>query len=319
MQLRSLQLFCSVAQLRSFSRAAGTHGVTQSAASQAVQHLEEHLGVQLIDRSKRPLVLTHAGHVFHDGVLKLLGDYRSIEQEVRSLGRQLQGKVTVAAIYSVGLSYMPDATAEFAQLHPGVEVRIEYASPSRVVELARDGAVDFALISYPQGTRSLRSVLWQREPMRLISAPDHPLASRRDVRLSDLNGISMIGFDPGLKVRREIDHYLARHGVAPKVVMEFDNLDSIIRAIQASRGIGILPEASVRRETAAGSLRVVACDDLSLVRPLGIIRRRSGRLGPAAREFAAMLLGRPLEPDGHGSGEADGRARRKKPPSPAPL
>jgi DNA-binding transcriptional LysR family regulator len=79
--------------------------------------------------------------------------------------------------------------------------------------------------------------------------------------------------------------------------MEFDNADSMIRAIQANRGIGIVPEAAVRRETANGSLRVVACRELRITRPLGIIFRRSGRLSRAASEFGSLLLGRPIEAD----------------------
>lgn len=296
MQLRSLELFCSVAQQRSFSRAAETHAVTQSAVSQAVLHIEEALGARLVDRSKRPLNLTDAGAVFHKGLRKILGDYRALEQEVRCLGSRLQGRVRVAAIYSVGASYMPEATAAFQQMHPDVEIRIEPATPTRVVELASSGEADFGLISYAKGTRALRSTHWQKEPMRLICAPEHPMATAGDVQLAALNNLPMIGFETSLKVRREIDQFFVHHGVRPNYQFEYDNLDSMIRAIQANRGIGILPEAAVRRETAAGSLRVVACPELSLQRPLGIIRRRSGKLSPAAREFAEMLLGKPLEP-----------------------
>lgn len=297
MHLRSLELFCSIAQHRSFSRAAVAHGMTQSAASQAILHLEEEVGAQLIDRSKRPLVLTRAGSVYHEGVRRLMGDYRAVEQEVRCLGSQLAGRLTVASIYSVGLSYMPSATKAFSEMHPEVEVRVEYASPSRVLDLASSGEVDLGLVSYPRGTRTVRAVLWQKEPMRLISSPEHPFASRRDVTLSELHQLPMIGFEGGLKVRRGIDQYLAKFGVRPRITMEFDNLDSIIRAIEANHGIGILPEAAVRRETANGSLRVVACSELMLQRPLGIVRRRSRRLSPAAREFAEMLMGKPLEPE----------------------
>ncbi|SRR6056297_129892 len=296
MQLRSLELFCSVAQLRSFSRAADAHAVTQSAVSQAVLQIEQQLGVRLVDRSKRPLVLTDAGSIYHGGLRRVLGDYRALEQEVRCLGSRLQGRVRVAAIYSVGASYMPEATAAFEQLHPDVEVRIEPATPSRVVELASSGEADFGLISYPKGSRTIRSIQWQKEPMRLIASPDHPLASVGDIDLKALHNLPMIGFETSLKVRREIDHFLAQHGVRPSYSMEFDNLDSLIRAIQANRGIGILPEAAVRRETASGYMRVVACPALSLERPLGIVRRRSGKLSPAALEFAEMLLGKPLDP-----------------------
>lgn len=296
MHLRSLELFCSVAQLRSFSRAADAHAVTQSAASQAVLQLEQNLGVRLVDRSKRPLRLTDAGTVYHTGLRKVLGDYRALEQEVRYLASRLQGIVRIAAIYSVGASYMPEATAAFQQLHPDVEVRIEPASPTRVLELAASGEADLGLMSYCKGTRSIRSAHWQKEPMCLIAAPEHPLAGKGEVDLTALHNLAMIGFETTLKVRREIDLFLSRQDVRARYCLEYDNLDSIIRAIQANAGIGILPEASVRRETASGTLKVVPCSELSLQRPLGIVWRRSGKVSLAAAEFAEMLLGKPLEP-----------------------
>lgn len=295
MHVRTLQIFCSVASHGSFSRAAASLGLTQSAASQAVHHLEDHLGIQLIDRTNRPLALTRAGRVYRDGAQKLVHDFQALEDEVRAMSQRLVGQVKIASIYSVGLSYLPEATAEFATLHPSVEVVVEYTKPSRVAKLVAGGDVDLGLISYPEDARSLRHVIWQREPMRLICAPGHQLAGRREVRVADLNGIPMVAFETGLAIRREIDRYLSDLGVRPRIAMEFDNIDSLIRAVQANQGIGIMPEAAVRRETANGSLRILPCSDLRLNRPLGIAWRRGGRLGPAAREFAALLLGRPLD------------------------
>lgn len=301
MHLRTLQIYCAVAHYGSFSRAASSLGLTQSAASQAVLHLEEHLGVQLIDRSTRPLVLTRAGQVYRAGAQKMLHDYQAVEEEVQAMGTKQVGRVTIAAIYSIGLSYLPDATAEFRRLYPEMEVTVEYTKPNRVVELVEGGDVDLGLVSYPEEARSVRSVLWQREPMRVICAPGHPLASRRDVRLADLNGLPMIAFETGLVIRRGIDRHLSQRRVKPRVSMEFDNIDSLIRAVQANEGISIIPEAAVRRETAMGSLCVLSCVDLDLTRPLGIAWRRGGRLGPAALAFAELLLGRPLEDRGQRS------------------
>jgi DNA-binding transcriptional LysR family regulator len=131
--------------------------------------------------------------------------------------------------------------------------------------------------------------------MRIVCSSEHPLADQHEVTLYQLRRLDMIGFDRGLQLRHEIDQCLARAGIEVNVRMEFDNADSMIRAIQANRGIGIVPEAAVRRETANGSLRVVACRELRMTRPLGIIFRRSGRLSRAASEFGSLLLGRPLE------------------------
>ena len=93
---------------------------------------------------------------------------------------------------------------------------------------------------------------------------------------------------------RAVDSFLVRNGVSVDVTMEFDNIDSMIRAVEANQGMSILPEATVRKETASGSLRVVACKQLKLTRPLGIIAKRAGKLTRAADEFASMLLGRAI-------------------------
>jgi DNA-binding transcriptional LysR family regulator len=306
-----------VADHRSFSKAAADHRLTQSAVSQAMHQLEESLGVQLIDRAKRPLVLTKAGSAYFKGLRGIVRDYHRLEQEVRGVSEQLRGRVTVGAIYSVGLSYMPDATAEFAKMHPEVEVRTEFGHSQRVVEMTLDGQVDFGLVSFPRSTKQLKYVLWQQEPMRLICSDKHPLASRVEISLSELQGMEMIGFDRNLVLRTEIDQCLAKAGVTVDTRMEFDNADSMVRAIQANRGIGIVPEASVRRETANGSLKVVACRELRMVRPLGIIFRRSGTLSRAADEFGSLLLGRPLGAEkksksGSGSAGVDGTPRSPK-------
>ncbi|TWU04227.1 HTH-type transcriptional regulator CysL [Stieleria varia] len=271
--------------------------LTQSGVSQAIQQLEESLGVILIDRSKRPLGLTGAGEVYYRGVRDLLGRYRRLEQEVVSTSKQLEGQVCVAAIYSVGLSYMPEATQAFKRLHPEVDLRLSFGRNERVMQMVVDGIVDIGLVSFPKNTKQVQSVLWQQEPIRLVCSPQHPFASRRDVSLSDLQGLEMVGFDRELELRQLIDQTLQRLGITVDVRMEFDNADSIVRAIQANQGIGILPEAVVRRETAVGSLQVVACPELRITRPLGIMFKRPGRLSRAANEFGSLLLGRPLEPD----------------------
>ncbi len=295
MQLRVLELFCSVAECRSFSRAAAESSLTQSAVSQSIQQLEEDLGVLLLDRTRRPLILTQAGEFYFSRVQQLLRSYHRIEQEVRSLGEKVAGQLNVGAIYSIGSTYMPAAKQEFRIRHPEVNVRFEYGSSEQVAALVANGSVDIGLVSYALSSSRIRAVQWQQEPMRVICAADHPFAKHTEIELSQLDGCEMIGFDSSLKVRRVVDAFLARSGVAVDVTTEFDNIDSMIRAVEANSGISILPEATVRKEIAAGSLRIVACKQMKLSRQLGIIVKRAGKITKAADEFASMLLGRSLD------------------------
>lgn len=269
--------------------------MTQSAVSQSIGHLEESLDTKLIDRSKRPLSLTKAGQIYLRGVREIVRQYRELEDQVHQHGQQLSGTVTIGAVYSVGLSYMPEATAAFEKRQPDVRVRTEFGSSQRVVEMVFDNEVDFGLVSFPRATRDLGAIPWLSEPMRLVCSADHPLADETEIPASRLQGMEMVGFERALVLRQAIDQCLKLAGISVVTSMEFDNADSMVRAIQAHRGIGMVPESAVRRETANGTLRVVSCRDIQMVRPLGIIFRKRGKLSRAAVEFGSLLLGREME------------------------
>jgi len=289
MHIKSLKVFCDVVGRRSFSRAATDNGISQSGASQIVHHLEDSLGVKLIDRSKRPFVLTTEGEVYYEGCRKLVQRYYALQEEVRSLHQEVEGRVNVASIYSVGLSYGRQLVDEFTRRHPKAAIHIEYHHPHRVYELVAEDQVDVGLISYAQATRTVKAVHWCEEPMMLVCSPSHPLAQSESINLADLNGLEIIGFDRDLKIRRRIDRHLAERGVEVCVRMAFDNIDTIKRAIEVNSGASLLPEPTVLRELHTAAFIAVPVRGLDLARPLGIIHRRGVELGKTARRFVQLL------------------------------
>lgn len=297
LNLKSLKIFCDIVSRRSFSRAAEDNGISQSNASQVVSQLEGHLGVRLIERSKRPLAPTPEGKAFFDGCRKLVAQYDALEDEVRSLHDEVAGRVRVAAIYSVGLHHMSRYVQEFMSRHPKANVRLEYLHPDRVLESVEQGQADVGIVSYPRSTRVIEAEPWREEPMVLVCAAGNPLAGRVQVRLAELHGQRMVSFDPDLVIRHELDRALAAHGAEPVVVMEFDNVETIKRAVEIDAGVAILPEPTVGRELAAGTLCTVRLAGDELVRPLGIIHARGKPLPPTARRFVDLLRGHARDVD----------------------
>ena len=110
------------------------------------------LGVKLIDRSKRPLVLTPQGKVYHEGCKELVDRYLELENRVKAFEDRetVVGTVGVAAIYSVGLNHMSQYVKTFEERHPGANVRLEYLHPSRVVERVTNGEAELGLLSFPR-------------------------------------------------------------------------------------------------------------------------------------------------------------------------
>ncbi len=289
MHLRFVEIFCEVAQRRSFSKGAAAQNVSQSSASQAVSLLEKRLGTQLIDRSKRPLELTPAGEVYFEGCRELLERFRAIEDRVQAIQDRVAGPVRVAAIYSVGLMQMEQYVQRFEQLYPDARLRLEYLHPDRVYQQLMDDEADLGLVSYPRHGGDFESIDWQEQPMVLVVPPGHRLAGRRSASIDDLQGEDFVAFTQELTIRREIDRHLRRAKVTVQVVHEFDNIETIKRAIEIGSGVALLPKPTVRAEISSGALAAVELSDVQLVRPLGIVHKRNKQLTTAVQKFIELL------------------------------
>jgi DNA-binding transcriptional LysR family regulator len=289
MQLESLAVFCDVARHRSFSLAAAAHHVSQSAASQIVSQLEKRLGGRLINRSTRPLQLTALGQAYYEGCRELLDRFRELEASIRQAQSHLAATVQVAAIYSVGLGDLGQRVARFTGCHPHADIRIEYLHPDRVYEKVLEGTADIGMVSFPRKTRELTVLPWRDEEMVLACPPRHPLAGQATIRLVELTDVKYVGFDRGLVIRREVDRFLREHGVAVAVALEFDNIESIKKAIEDGAGVALLPAPTLQREVQMGALVTLPLAGCRLVRPLGIMHRRQYAPSATAAGFIDML------------------------------
>ncbi|MHB1421793.1 MAG: LysR family transcriptional regulator [Gemmataceae bacterium] len=291
MQFEALQVFCDIARCRSISRAAALQQppLTQSAVSQIVHQLEKRLGVQLIDRSTRPLQLTPLGQAYYQGCKELVERYLELEASIKQGRLELTATVQVAAIYSVGLGDMGHYVERFGVEQPFARVHVEYLHSHRVVEKVRDGSVDLGLVSFPRKSRDMVVLPWREEEMVLACQPTHPLSRLERVRLAQLSGEKYIAFDKDLGIRRQVDRFLRQQGVSVEVELEFDNIENIKKGIEIAGGVALLPEPTLRQEVEAGLLVSRPLAGCRFVRPLAIIHRRRNRLSPAAQRFIELL------------------------------
>jgi DNA-binding transcriptional LysR family regulator len=289
MNLEMLKLYCDIVRLHSFSRGAVANQISQSAASQAVQQLETELQVLLIDRSKRPFIVTPEGRTFYEGCQALLQGFDKVRGQIASTRTQITGNVRVAAIYSVGIHIMSDHMQRFMSLHPQAKVRLEYLHPHKVVEAVLNDEADLGILSYPPSNRSLTILPWRNETMVFVSHPAHRLARRKIISPADLNGENFVAFDADLSIRKAIDRCLRQHEAKVNVVMEFDNIETIKQAIAIGAGVSILPRPTILKEVGNRTLAAVPLSMAELVRPLGIIHRRGKLFSPTIARFLELL------------------------------
>jgi DNA-binding transcriptional LysR family regulator len=287
--VHNLRLFCDVASLRSFSRAATLHGVTQSAVSQRIHQLEKKLGVALLDRSTRPPTLTPAGELFSSEAAEIVAHYDALVRRVGRLEGEVEGEVTVAAIYSAGIDLLHSLRDDFQHRHAGAEIHLEYKRPEQVDAAVREGACDFGIVSYPRRWQGVAVRPLRDERMSVVCSTSHPLAGRKRIHARDLGAHSMIGFAPDLPVARQLRRYLKEHGVEPRFEQQLDNIDTLKSLLALSDSVAILPRRTVLREAAAGSLALIQLEP-ELNRPIGIISNRRRPPRRAALAFQDFLV-----------------------------
>jgi len=290
--LENLKIFRDIAHSRRISRGAAMNGISQSAASQLIQGLEKNLGVELFDRSKRPLALTEAGKLYYDACRDLLRRHDQALAEIEALKHDAGGSVRLACIYSIGLHEMARRTAEFQQLHPKARVHLEYLRPDKIYEAVLTDQTDLGILSYPAQARELKVIPWRQESMRLVVYPQHRLAGRESVDAAELAGERFVSFDEDLAIRKALDRFLRDSGVTVEPVLQFDNIQMIKEAVAIGSGVSILPELTVTEEIAQGRLAAIPFRQANLARPVGIVHRRGKKLSPAALQFLDFLRSR---------------------------
>jgi DNA-binding transcriptional LysR family regulator len=288
------RLFKEIAATRSMSKGAAHCGVSQSAASQHVQEVERRLGVSLFDRSKRPLELTPAGRLYADFCRDILRREEELGLALEASKRAVDGTVTVASIYSIGLSELSHLQEEFSTRYPTANLHVEFARPDKVYEAVENDSADLGLVSYPESSRVIAAIPWRREEMQVAVPPSHPFAMQSEVQTQDLNGQDFIGFDEDLSIRRELDRFLRARGVEVNPVMHFDNIQMIKEAVALGSGISILPARTMQAEIQQGRLVAVKLDAPDLARPVGIVHRRRKKFNRAAQAFLGLLAEQPV-------------------------
>jgi DNA-binding transcriptional LysR family regulator len=290
----SLKLFRDIAQTRSFSRGAALNSVSQSAASQHVQELEQELGVELLDRSTRPLVVTAAGNLYSDFCRDVLRRREEFNVAVDRMKQEVEGTVRVASIYSIGLSEMVQLEQEFGRRLPEARLEVEYLRPEKVYSSVLSDAADLGLVSYPEPSREITVLPWRQEEMVVAASPYHPLAQAlRTVDLSDLDGVDFIGFDDDLPIARDIERFLNTQGIKVNITLHFDNIQMIKEAVAHRVGVSIMPARIMKDEIAQGRLVAIPIAAPELYRPLGIIYRKKKRFYPVAQAFLELLCEKP--------------------------
>ena len=281
MHIETLKVFCDIIESGSFSYAASQNFVTQSAVSQQVRSLEEKYDCRLIERGRAGVKPTPAGQILYTASKEIVRRFLELENRLREIGSVVAGAIRVGTVYSVGLHELPPYLTEFLRNYPAVNVHLEYLRSNKIYEDLIEGKVDLGVVAYPAKRSQIVSVPFRHDELVLAVPPDNPLAKHTKVNVGQLAGQKFVGYERDIPTRKASDRILREHGVKPTYVLEFDNIETIKRAVEIGLGCAIVPRMTVENEILRGTLQdaripgrhipAPACDHLQ-ARPRALTR-----------------------------------------------
>jgi DNA-binding transcriptional LysR family regulator len=289
MQIESLKIYCDLTETESFTKAAQINGVTQSAVSQQISSLERLFKALLIERSKKKFRLTREGQVLYDHSKQIIQIYDALHSKLQEIKDIVSGNIRLATIYSIGLHILPPYIKEFLKSYPTVNVHAEYRRANQVYEDVLSNVVDLGLVAYPVRDTRLETVPMRKDTLVLICHPHHPFAKLKGIKLKALAGQKLICFELDIPTRKAVDKILRARGVRVQVAMEFDNVETVKRAVEIDAGVAIVPLSTVTQEVAKETLAALQLDNGQYFRPLGILYKKNKVLSPAMKQFITLL------------------------------
>lgn len=239
--LRQLRVFQAVAAHGSFTRAGAQVGLSQPAVSRCVTELEQQLGLKLLDRNTREVLLTAAGRNLATRLERVLDDLDAVLLDVRGLATQRQGRVRIASSPTLSANLLPECIARCQREHPGLALVLLDRMQHDALASVLAGEVDFGVVIDPGPNSALHAEPILREPFCFVAPPTHRLARKRSVRWTELAGEPLVLLDHASGSRRLIDDALREQGVAPPLAQEVGHVTTIFRMLDAGLGVSVVP------------------------------------------------------------------------------
>jgi DNA-binding transcriptional LysR family regulator len=289
MELTQLEVFVTVAREGSVSRAGARLHKTQPAVSMALKRLEEALGEPLLVRSGRGLALTHAGRSLLDyaeGMLRLRAEAFETLKGLRGLG---QGTLTLVGPDSVVDCLLPDLLRAYHKAHPRIAIQLHRGFSERIPGEVLRHEYDFGFIAAEPALAGLQSLELRRDALVAVASPDHPLTKLPPKDIRAVAGFPLALHSPRTPSRMKLEAHFRAAGVEPRVAFDLPVFEALKAFAAEGLAVAFLPEITVAREIAAGTLKRVAVPGLKIERTLRLVYRGDVLLSSAAQAFLAVV------------------------------
>ena len=288
--LVDLRLFIQIAESPSMTQGARKAFMSPAAASARIKSLEESLASRLLYRDSRGVELTPAGKLFlhHARVIMRQVDY--MKNEFTEYGAEASGHIKIFANTTAATEFLPEILAGFLAERPGVTVDLQERLSRDIVRGVMDGSTDLGIIAGPIKADGLQVIHFSTDQLILVTPLDHPLATRKKVKLTETLAYPHIGLHEGTTLLRFLNEQVALSGQTLNMRIKVYSFEAMCRMVEAGVGLAILPESSARRHQQTMGLQIVELDEPWRVRERSILVRDLEALPAVIRALITIFL-----------------------------
>ena len=293
MDIRQLEVFCKVADLRSFSRAAEAVSLTQPTASGHIKSLEDGFGLRLFDRLGRDVVLTEAGKILYEYAHQILALRQEAIQALQQFTGAMKGTLRLGGSTIPGEYLLPPLIGEFKARHPDVGIRLEIGDSASICQGVLEGRIELGVVGARMDEARLVFETFRQDELILVVHPQHPWAAKGRVDAQGLVGHPFVLREEGSGSRRTMEERLRALGLDPgrlQVVAEMGSSEAVREAVKAGVGASIISRLAVRSDLEIGLLKEVVIKGASLTRDIDIALHKVRYRTPTCQAFRAFLL-----------------------------
>lgn len=292
MDLKTLEVFCRIVELHSFTRAAEAVSLTQPTVSGHIKELEAELGLPLLDRAGRSVTPTAAGEILYGYARRILGLRMEAQQAIGEHKGGLTGDLAVGGSSIPGAYVLPTLIAAFKQDHPEAALALHVSGSREIVRGVGDGTYEVGMVGARFEEGRVRYERYTQDELVLAVPTSHPWAARGVIRLRDLVGQPVIMREKGSGTRKAMERAFAEHAVDTqrlRVVLEITSNEAVRQAVKAGAGIAVISRRAVQDDIRCGLLAALRFQGTRLVRDVFLVTHRTRSRSPLGEAFATFL------------------------------
>jgi LysR family transcriptional regulator, transcriptional activator of the cysJI operon len=286
---QQLLVFVTVVEKENFSRAAEVLHMTQPAVSQYIQTLERTMGTKLLERSNKFVRLNKAGQIVYHHAKEILGLYHKMQGLVDDLTNNASGELAIGASYTFGEYVLPHIIANLSKQYPLIQPAITIGNTHEIEELVHNRTIDLGIVEGEIKNKKLQIEVIAEDFMFIIVSVSHPLAKRKNLKLSDLEKETWIVREKGSGTREAAEGMFAKFQFFPKKIMEFGSTQIIKESVEAGLGISLLSQRVIQKEMSLQKLHILEIKGFPIIRNFFLITPLSEFQTKATELFIHIL------------------------------